>query len=128
MIDDQVLNITPGMNIDAAAALAIKAASASLRAAENNARVVDAGHGLPELEPIMGARASSPSSPAGDSQVHDDVSDHDVIPDNFDETRASGGGESDDSSDDSENDGRGKLIFATTCPRNINPITFILSA
>jgi hypothetical protein len=57
-----VLNITPGLNIDTAAALAIKKASVALRAAEDEALEADPGHGLPELEAMMGAHGSSTSA------------------------------------------------------------------
>ena len=67
----QVLNIRPGVDIDVAAALAIKAASVSLRGAEAAAFEADPGHGLPKLEKIMGgegdgAGTHSESEPEGD--------------------------------------------------------------
>ena len=106
-----MLNITLGVNIDEAAAAAIKAATAKLRTADNNALDADAGHGLPELEPIMGKHASSTSSRSGDSPAVDDIFDDVEIPDN-DEGSRDGGNDCDDhdesdESDDSD-DGLGK--------------------
>lgn len=106
-----MLNITPGVNIDEAAAAAIKAATATLRTAENNALDVDHGHGLPQLEPIRGEDASSTSSRSEDSAPVDDIFDDVEFPDNDEGTR-DGGNDCDDhdesdESDDSD-DGLGK--------------------
>ncbi len=65
-----MLNITPGLNIDTAAALAIMKATAALREAEDDALEADPGHGLPELETMMGAHGSSTTADSGAALGH----------------------------------------------------------
>ena len=68
----QVLNITPGLDIDAAAAEMIKAASATINSADMAARIADKGHGLPELATITGTQNFSSSSSSVDSSYSDE--------------------------------------------------------